>query len=63
MNLHNSFLKKIHIKQIACVLMLLCSTNNQIFTQEQSITPNYIGVELRSVIEAVSSITGKNDII
>ena len=63
MNLHNSFLKKIHIKQIACVLMLLVSTNNQIFTQEQSITPNYIGVELRSVIEAVSSITGKNFII
>tara|TARA_Y100000741_G_scaffold149592_1_gene112842 strand:+ start:1599 stop:3557 length:1959 start_codon:yes stop_codon:yes gene_type:complete len=63
MNLHNSFLKKIHIEQIACVLMLLFSTNNQIFTQEQSITPNYIGVELRSVIEAVSSITGKNFII
>ena len=63
MNLHNSFLNKIHIKQIACVLMLLFSTNNQIFTQEQSITPNYIGVELRSVIEAVSSITGKNFII
>ncbi len=36
---------------------------NILQSQERSITPNYIGVELRSVIEAVSSITGKNFII
>ena len=49
--------------KITTILLLLLAITNNSFSQEQSITPNYLGVELRSVIEAVSSITGKNFII
>jgi len=52
-----------HLKKLILILGMLFININSLQSQEQSITPNYIGVELRSVIEAVSSITGKNFII
>ena len=52
-----------HLRKILILLTILSVSINSSISQEQSITPNYIGVELRSVIEAVSSITGKNFII
>jgi len=52
-----------HLRKLILVLGLLLLNINGLQSQEQSITPNYIGVELKSVIEAVSSITGKNFII
>ena len=51
------------LRKILILLTILSVSINSSFSQEQSITPNYIGVELRSVIEAVSSITGINFII
>ncbi|MBT7276496.1 MAG: type II secretion system secretin GspD [Woeseiaceae bacterium] len=50
-------------KKITILLIMVLTITNNSFSQEQLITPNYLGVELRSVIEAVSSITGKNFII
>ena len=51
------------LRKILILLTILTVPMSNSFSQEQSITPNYVGVELRSVIEAVSSITGKNFII
>ena len=45
------------------ILLTSLLFSGNVASQQQSITPNYVGVELRSVIEAVSSITGKNFII
>ena len=45
------------------ILLTSLLFSGNVSSQQQSITPNYVGVELRSVIEAVSSITGKNFII
>ena len=52
-----------HIRKSLTLITILMISMSSTFSQEQSITPNYVGVELRSVIEAVSSITGKNFII
>ncbi|HJL92632.1 MAG TPA: secretin N-terminal domain-containing protein, partial [Woeseiaceae bacterium] len=52
-----------YLKKLILILGMLFININILQSQERSITPNYIGVELRSVIEAVSSITGKNFII
>lgn len=38
----------------------LCSA---LRAQEQVVTPNYVGVEIRAIIQAVSAVTGKNFII
>lgn len=51
------------LRKILFLLTIFTVLMSNSFSQEQSITPNYVGVELRSVIEAVSSITGKNFII
>ena len=51
------------LRKILILLTIFTVLMSNSFSQEQSITPNYVGVELRSVIEAVSSITGKNFII
>ena len=52
-----------HIRKSLTFITILMISMSSTYSQEQSITPNYVGVELRSVIEAVSSITGKNFII
>ena len=51
------------IRGFLFILLTSLLFSGNVSSQQQSITPNYVGVELRSVIEAVSSITGKNFII
>ena len=51
------------IRGFLFILLTSLLFSGNVTSQQQSITPNYVGVELRSVIEAVSSITGKNFII
>ncbi len=42
------------------LVLALCST---LRAQEQLVTPNYVGVDIRAIIQAVSSVTGNNFII
>ena len=43
------------------LLVALCTT--PLRAQDQMVTPNYVGVEIRAIIQAVSAVTGKNFII
>ncbi|MEM9404156.1 MAG: hypothetical protein AAGA44_16935, partial [Pseudomonadota bacterium] len=36
---------------------------NSLFAQEQQVTPNYVGVDIRAIIQAVSAVTDRNFII
>jgi general secretion pathway protein D len=47
---------------LAALLMVLLFSN-ALRAQEQMVTPNYVGVEIRAIIQAVSAVTGKNFII
>ena len=50
-------------KHTACALLLTLISFNSALPQEQLITPNYVGAELRAIVQAVSAVTGKNFII
>ncbi len=44
-------------------LLLATIVSPAIRAQDQLVTPNYVGVEIRAIIQAVSAVTGKNFII
>jgi len=46
-----------------CALLLSLISLSSVLAQQQSITPNYVGAELRAIVQAVSAVTGKNFII
>ena len=63
MSRHRDNIRSNNFRGFLFILFISFLVFGKVASQQQSITPNYIGVELRSVIEAVSSITGKNFII
>jgi len=63
MSRHRDNIRSNNFRGFLFILFTSFLVFGKVASQQQSITPNYIGVELRSVIEAVSSITGKNFII
>lgn len=50
-------------KHTACALLLSLISLSGALAQQQLITPNYVGAELRAIVQAVSAVTGKNFII
>ena len=46
-----------------CALVIALVAIPRIEAQEQQVTPNYVGVEIRAIIQAVSAVTGRNFII
>ena len=44
-------------------LLLALALVSPMQAQEQLVTPNYVGVDIRAIIQAVSSVTGRNFII
>lgn len=53
--------KKLRTLAIAAVVGIVAAT--PVLSQEQLVTPNYVGVEIRAIIQAVSTVTGRNFII
>lgn len=51
------------IRSIIATVALAATFSGALHAQEQMVTPNYVGVEIRSIIQAVSAVTGKNFII
>jgi len=49
--------------RLLAVLLLGLSIISASQAQQQSITPNYVGVDLRAIVQAVSAVTGKNFIV
>lgn len=49
--------------RLIAALLVLLLFGNALRAQEQMVTPNYVGVEIRAIIQAVSAVTGKNFII
>ena len=49
--------------RVLCASALAMLALSSSFAQEQLVTPNYVGVEIRAIIQAVSAVTGKNFII
>lgn len=49
--------------RIIAALVVLLLFGNALRAQEQMVTPNYVGVEIRAIIQAVSAVTGRNFII
>lgn len=45
------------------VSLLVLAVSPRLEAQEQQVTPNYVGVEIRAIIQAVSAVTGRNFII
>jgi len=50
-------------KHTVCALLLSLVFVTAALPQQQSITPNYVGAELRAIVQAVSAVTGKNFIV
>lgn len=50
-------------RRAACALLLAIAVMAPLRAQEQMVTPNYVGVEIRAIIQAVSAVTGRNFII
>ena len=46
-----------------CAMLLSLLSLSSALAQQQLITPNYVGAELRAIVQAVSAVTGKNFII
>ena len=61
MNLLQAAYKKLRIIAIAATVGIVAAT--PVLSQEQLVTPNYVGVEIRAIIQAVSAVTGRNFII
>ena len=51
------------IRSVIATVVLAATFSGALHAQEQMVTPNYVGVEIRSIIQAVSAVTGKNFII
>lgn len=51
------------LRRAACALLLAIAVMAPLRAQEQMVTPNYVGVEIRAIIQAVSAVTGRNFII
>ena len=51
------------IRSVIATVVLAATFSSALHAQEQMVTPNYVGVEIRSIIQAVSAVTGKNFII
>ncbi len=51
------------LKALAIVLAIGVVTATPALGQDQLVTPNYVGVEIRAIIQAVSAVTGRNFII
>lgn len=50
-------------KHTVCALLLSLVFVTAALPQQQSITPNYVGADLRAIVQAVSAVTGKNFIV
>ncbi|MDH4107493.1 MAG: type II secretion system secretin GspD [Gammaproteobacteria bacterium] len=50
-------------RHLLMALVLGLATFPALQAQQQSITPNYVGVDLRAIVQAVSAVTGKNFIV
>ena len=53
--------KKLRTIAIAATVGIVAAM--PVLSQEQLVTPNYVGVEIRAIIQAVSAVTGRNFII
>jgi general secretion pathway protein D len=51
------------IRPVFAALLLALVLVSPMRAQEQMVTPNYVGVDIRAIIQAVSSVTGRNFII
>ncbi|MDX1482224.1 MAG: secretin N-terminal domain-containing protein, partial [Woeseiaceae bacterium] len=51
------------IGQLPLALLLVLAVAGPMRAQEQMVTPNYVGVDIRAIIQAVSAVTGRNFII
>ena len=51
------------IRQALLAMCLIMSITAPLPAQEQMVTPNYVGVDIRAIIQAVSAVTGRNFII
>lgn len=50
-------------RHLARALLLILLAAAPLQAQEQMVTPNYVGVDIRAIIQAVSAVTGRNFII
>lgn len=50
-------------RHMTCVVLMSLSFIAVAPAQQQSITPNYVGVDLRAIVQAVSAVTGRNFIV
>jgi general secretion pathway protein D len=51
------------IRHLLAALLIGLAVIPALQAQQQSITPNYVGVDLRAIVQAVSAVTGKNFIV
>ena len=62
MNIRQFSFKDFSTHTVCAMLLSLLSLSSAL-AQQQLITPNYVGAELRAIVQAVSAVTGKNFII
>ena len=51
------------IRRATLALAVSMSVMAPLAAQQQLVTPNYVGTEIRAIIQAVSTVTGRNFII